>query len=199
MPDFNDNVWAPWRMEYIRSLGDEDQDIGCFLCHYWEHPEADRTHHVLWRGKSAFVVMNRFPYTNGHLLIAPASHCGEFGDLPDETLCEMTTLTRDAIAVLKDAFGPQGFNVGYNIGRCAGAGLPDHVHGHVVPRWNADTNYMAVLAGVRVIPDGLDSTFELLRAATERKGLPATPSDAGPPACDAPTTHSNSPASKRVT
>jgi len=123
---------------------------------------------VLWRGPSALVVMNRFPYTNGHLLIAPAAHLESLTDLDAEQLLALSIATRDALRVLADALGPQGFNVGYNIGRCAGAGLPGHVHGHVVPRWNADTNYMAVVGDVRVIPDGLDATYALLQQSADR-------------------------------
>ncbi|HUU83703.1 MAG TPA: HIT domain-containing protein [Phycisphaerae bacterium] len=171
MADFNPNVWAPWRMEYIRSLETQNRDVGCFLCHYWQNPHDDRANHVVLRRGAVFAVMNRFPYTNGHLLIAPAAHRAELGALDDDVLSQLTTLIRDAIAILTDAIGPQGFNVGYNIGRCAGAGLPDHIHGHIVPRWNADTNYMAVLGGIRVIPDALDATFEQLTAAAERLGL----------------------------
>ena len=171
MSEFNPNVWAPWRMEYIRSLDSQTHDVGCFLCHYWQSPDDDRTNYVVLRGRSAFAVMNRFPYTNGHLLISPAAHQAELGRLDDEALLEMATMTRDAVALLTKAIGPQGFNIGYNIGRCAGAGLPEHIHAHVVPRWNADTNYMAVLGGVRVIPEALDATYQQLVAAAERLGL----------------------------
>lgn len=171
MSEFNRNVWAPWRMEYIRSLDDEAEDIGCFLCHYWQQPEQDRANHVLWRGGRMLVVMNRFPYTNGHLLIAPACHRNNLTALSDDELVELATATRDAVRLLTEAFDPQGFNVGYNIGRCAGAGLPDHVHAHVVPRWSGDTNYMAVLGGVRVVPDGLEASYEHLVEAAERLDL----------------------------
>ena len=171
MAEFNPNVWAPWRMEYIRSLEDESQEVGCFLCHYWQNPDDDRANRVVLRGRSTLAVMNRFPYTNGHLLIAPADHQADLGGLDDEALFELTTMTRDALAVLTEAIGPQGFNIGYNIGRCAGAGLPEHVHSHIVPRWNGDTNYIAVLGSVRVIPDALDLTYEQLAAAADRLGL----------------------------
>ena len=171
MADFNKNLWAPWRMEYIRSLANEEQEEGCFLCHYWQHHENDTANHVLWRTESVLVVLNRFPYTNGHLLIAPHRHTGEFSALNNEELIDLTNATRDAIAVLSQAFAPQGFNVGYNIGRCAGAGLPDHLHAHIVPRWNGDTNYMAVLGGIRVIPDALDATYDQLVQIAETSGF----------------------------
>ena len=171
MADFNHNVWAPWRMEYIRSLEEQCQTQGCFLCHYWEHPQQDRTNHVLWRSGEILVVLNRFPYTNGHLLIAPGGHLDGLTALSDEQHLALSLALRDAIRVLTEAFKPQGFNVGYNIGKCAGAGLPGHVHAHVVPRWNADTNFMAVLGGVRVIPDALDQTYDHLARAAAKVGV----------------------------
>lgn len=170
MAEFNDNLWAPWRMEYIRSLGPELTDEGCFLCTYWRTPQEDRTHHVVWRGRTAYVAMNRFPYTNGHLLIALGAHKADFSELSDEELCEMSRLTRDALELLRATIQPQGFNIGYNLGRCAGAGLPGHLHAHVVPRWNGDTNYMAVVGGARVIPDSLDALWEQLVQRVETLG-----------------------------
>jgi len=160
--EFNDNLWAPWRMEYIRSLDAEAADDGCFLCRYWEHPENDTENHVLWRAKSAFVVMNRFPYTNGHLMIAHAGHKGDFGDLSDGELADLACAVRDSVELLRRTVKAEGFNVGYNVGRCAGAGLPDHLHAHVVPRWGGDTNFMAVLGDTRVVPDSLDALYREL-------------------------------------
>lgn len=118
MADFNRNIWAPWRMEYIRSLGEEEADDGCFLCRYWEQPDRDQENRVLWRTESTFVVMNRFPYTNGHLLIAHARHKGDVADLDDAELTEMTRAIRDATGVLRATLSPHGFNIGYNLGRC---------------------------------------------------------------------------------
>jgi ATP adenylyltransferase len=171
MSDFNQNVWAPWRMEYIRSMEDHADDVGCFLCNYWQHPEDDDANFVIWRRRHVLVVMNRFPYTNGHLLIAPATHEGDLLALGDETLHALQQATRQAVQVLSTAVRAQGFNVGYNLGRCAGAGLPEHLHAHVVPRWNADTNYMAVVGNVRVIPDALEATYRQLTKATDELGL----------------------------
>ncbi len=172
MAEFNKNIWAPWRMEYIRSLGDEvEQDQGCFFCAYFANPELDRQHHVLWRGEHAFVLMNRFPYTNGHLMIAPHRHGGDPSDLTETELTALTRMTYAAVKVVQKAFRAEGFNVGCNLGRCAGAGVPDHVHNHVVPRWNGDTNYMAVLGGTRVIPDGLDAAYERLIEAARELGF----------------------------
>lgn len=172
MPEFSTNLWAPWRMEYIRSLGPEVTDGGCFLCRYWANPQDDRVNHVLWRRDSCFVVMNRFPYTNGHLLIASSEHKSDLVDLSDEALADMTRVVRDAVAVLKATLRPQGFNIGYNLGLCAGAGLPGHLHAHVVPRWSGDTNFMAVVGDVRVVPDSLDALAVELRKHAQAVGLP---------------------------
>ncbi|MCP4589743.1 MAG: HIT domain-containing protein [bacterium] len=171
MADVNRNLWAPWRMEFIRGLGEEQAERGCFLCDYWTHPERDAEHHVVWRTASAFVVMNRFPYTNGHLLIAPASHQGDYEHLSETELLDLQRLTRDAVRLLRETVKAQGFNVGVNLGHCAGAGLPDHMHVHVVPRWNGDTNYMAVLGDTRVIPDGLDSLYLTLTEKVKTLGI----------------------------
>ena len=172
MAESNPNIWAPWRMEYIRSLDDQETQVGCFLCHYWQHPQDDAKNFILWRGERVMVLMNRFPYTNGHLLIAPSAHCGDMTVLEPDVLMEVQVAINRAIKTLTSAIGPQGFNVGYNIGRCAGAGLPDHIHAHIVPRWNADTNFMAILGGVRVIPDGLKTTYDRLVQAARELGLP---------------------------
>ncbi len=171
MAEFNTNLWAPWRMEYIRSLDDELKDDGCFLCRYWEKPERDRENRVIWRTRCTFVVLNRFPYTNGHLLIAHACHKGELSDLSDDELTDITRAIRDAVGILRTTVRAQGFNIGYNVGRCAGAGLPEHLHAHIVPRWSGDTNYMAVLGSARVIPDSLDALGTELIKSAEAAGL----------------------------
>ncbi len=166
MADFNQNLWAPWRMEYIRSLRGEPDESGCFLCRYWSEPARDGENHVIWRTPSNLVVMNRFPYTNGHLLVAHAEHKSDLTDLTDAEMAGMTRTIRDAVSVLRQTLSPHGFNIGYNIGHCAGAGLPGHLHAHVVPRWSGDTNYMAVIGNSRVIPDALDAVaVELVKHA----------------------------------
>ena len=171
MAEYNPNLWAPWRMEYIRALGQDVTDEGCFLCRYWREPDADRTHHVVWRAKSAFVVMNRFPYTNGHLLVSHAEHKADLSDLTDDGLVTMTCAIRDSVVVLRATLKPQGFNIGYNVGHCAGAGLPGHLHAHVVPRWSGDTNFMAVIGDTRVVPDSLDALYTELLKTAEAAGL----------------------------
>jgi len=159
VPDKNTNIWAPWRMEYIRTFADEN-DVGCFLCRYWEQPENDEKNHVLWRTSNSFVVMNLFPYTNGHLLVAPSEHKADFCDLTDEQLAELSRLVRKGVGLLRRTVRAQGINVGYNVGLCAGAGLPGHIHGHIVPRWTGDTNFMTVTGDVRVVPDSLDTLYD---------------------------------------
>jgi ATP adenylyltransferase len=160
--EFNENLWAPWRMDYIRSLADDLSDEGCFLCRYWNSPQDDAKNHVVWRGQRVFVVMNRFPYTNGHLMVAYAEHKGGMTDLDEGELVAMTRAIRNAVSLLEMTVKAQGFNVGYNVGQCAGAGLPGHLHAHIVPRWGGDTNFMAVLGKTRVIPDALDALYRQL-------------------------------------
>ncbi len=172
MNEFHDNLWAPWRMEYIRSLADEVKEEGCFLCRYHQSPDADVENHVIWRSEHCMVLMNRFPYTNGHLLIAPAAHKPDLPDLSDEEMNDLWRQTRDAKIMLHKLLGPHGFNIGINFGLCAGAGLPDHMHVHIVPRWNGDTNFMAVLGDVRVVPESLRSTCDQLRAIAAEAGFP---------------------------
>lgn len=170
MPEFPQNLWAPWRMEYIESLSGEGG--GCFLCQYRDAPERDAANLVVWRTSEMMAVMNRFPYTNGHLLIAPLAHKGELADFSDAELATLMRHTRDAKTLLTETLGAQGFNIGINFGRCAGAGLPDHLHVHLVPRWNGDTNFMAVIGDVRVVPESLERTYAKLRETAAKQQLP---------------------------
>ena len=172
MADFQRNIWAPWRMEYIDSLV-EDSDGGCFLCHIREHAQEDEHRYVLWRSPQTLVLLNRFPYSSGHVLIAPVEHVPQLDDLPDTVLLELMHRTRDVRRILEHALQAQGFNVGINLGRCAGAGLPGHLHIHVVPRWGGDTNFMAVLADVKVIPQSLTAVRRLFLDAAGELGLDA--------------------------
>ncbi|NLG42032.1 MAG: HIT domain-containing protein [Phycisphaerae bacterium] len=170
MAEFNRDVWAPWRMQYIESLSERDAG-GCFLCRHVATPQDDGKNHVLWRSPKSLVVLNRYPYNTGHLLVAPTEHRAELEDLSDEVLCEMVWRIRDATRVLQRTMHPQGFNIGMNLGRCAGAGVPDHLHWHIVPRWGGDTNFMPVIADVKVIPEALDRTYEKLLQAARELGL----------------------------
>jgi ATP adenylyltransferase len=162
------NLSAPWRLEYIRTL-DMPDGKGCFLCDaIAAGPEEYRSRLVLWMTDQCIVIINRFPYTNGHLLIAPRAHKADFEQLTDAEQLDLQTQTACAIKLLKRAVSAQGFNIGINIGRCAGAGLPGHVHQHVVPRWAGDTNFISVVGEVRVVPQAMSQLYdELMRAKAE--------------------------------
>lgn len=161
-----ERLWAPWRMRYII----EDKPEGCLFCTK-RGASNDRENHIVWRGERAFVLLNTYPYNNGHLMVAPDAHIADLEDLPTETLMEIMSLTQDAIRALKREFHPEGVNVGINLGAAAGAGIKDHLHLHIVPRWAGDTNFMPVVADVRVIPQSLDHAHALLsRAFAEIKG-----------------------------
>jgi ATP adenylyltransferase len=146
-------LWAPWRLEYIESA---DEQEGCVFCLARDGEDEERL--VVHRGKLALVVLNKYPYASGHLMVAPQRHEGEFGDLTPDEAVEIHRLAGAGIAALAETMGPQGFNLGWNLGRIAGAGVIDHVHLHVVPRWAGDTNFMPVLADVKVLPEALEQT-----------------------------------------
>ncbi|MHC4442457.1 MAG: HIT family protein [Planctomycetota bacterium] len=172
MSEFNRNLWAPWRMEYIHSLVEHEGKNDCFLCEYAGQPDKDGAHHVVWRGAKCFTVFNRFPYSSGHLLISPLEHLADMDNLDDGSLVELISQVRDSMSLLRKTVWPHGFNVGMNFGRCAGAGLPDHLHVHVVPRWDGDTNFMPVFGDVKVIPLGIEELYETMRGAVGELGLP---------------------------
>ena len=153
-------LWAPWRLEYIQSA---DEEEGCVFCR--ARDGADEESLVVHRGKRAFVVLNKYPYASGHLMVAPNRHEGEFGDLEDEEALEIHQLAASGLAALAETMRPQGFNLGWNLGRIAGAGVVDHVHMHVVPRWAGDTNFMPVLADVKVLPEALEQSRRKLAVA----------------------------------
>lgn len=157
-------------MEYIKGLS---RPGDCFLCDYQKHSEQDSENFVLWRGISCFSVFNRYPYNNGHILICPNRHIAALSEATDEEMSELMKLVRETQKVLQAAIRPQGFNVGMNFGRCAGAGLPGHLHIHIVPRWNGDTNYMAVCGGTDVISQGLRELYDQLRQISVEQNLPA--------------------------
>lgn len=176
MAEFSDNLWAPWRMAYINSLAGQATPgatrPACFICHYAADPERDAENLVVWRSERTIVLLNRYPYSSGHLLIAPLAHHAELASFPLDVLTELMARIRDSAAALRVAVDAQGFNVGANLGHCAGAGLPDHLHFHVVPRWGGDTNFMSSLGGVRVMPESLSAVFAKVRDAALRLGLP---------------------------
>jgi ATP adenylyltransferase len=170
MSDFQKNLWAPWRMEYIAGLGPGGDD-GCFLCQVIGTPQEDEQNNVLWRSARTLVLLNLFPYSSGHVLVTPTAHLAELEDLSDEVLLELMQRTRDAKRVLQAALAAQGFNIGINLGRCAGAGLPGHLHVHVVPRWNGDINFMAVLGDVKVMPQSLAEVRHLFLTKAAELGV----------------------------
>ena len=153
-------LWAPWRLEYIARA---DEQEGCIFC--LAAAGADEDGLVVHRGERAFVVLNKFPYSSGHLMVASYRHVGEFGDLTDEEALEVHRLAERGLGALAQTYQPQGYNLGWNLGRIAGAGIVDHVHLHVVPRWAGDTNFMPVLADVKVLPEHLAETRRRLAGA----------------------------------
>ena len=161
----HDQLWAPWRLAYIVTAK-ENEAGGCFLCRYRDE-SADAENFVVARSERSIVVLNRFPYNNGHLLVAPLAHKASLQDLDDEELLDGMRLVRQMTALLGRILSAEGFNVGLNLGKIAGAGLPGHLHWHIVPRWSGDTNFMPVLGDVNVIPQSLDRLYRLLREQLE--------------------------------
>ena len=153
-------LWAPWRLEYVQAA---DEEVGCVFCRAAE--VDDEAGLVVRRGERAIVLLNKFPYASGHLMAAPLRHESEFGALADDEALEIHRLASAALGALAEAMHPQGYNLGWNLGRIAGAGVVDHVHLHVVPRWAGDTNFMPVLADVKVLPEALEETRRKLAAA----------------------------------
>ncbi len=161
------HLFAPWRMKFIRSVHEEEG--GCFFCRYRDEPEEnDAKNLVLLRGSCSMVVLNRFPYNSGHLMIAPYRHGGRISDLGDDELVEMMKFCKQMVELLTEVGSPHGFNIGFNIGRAAGAGVSDHIHMHIVPRWQGDTNFMPVLGETRVLPQSLEDTYKELKKVLER-------------------------------
>lgn len=160
------DLWAPWRMSYILQL---DQTEECIFC---TKPKGqhDEEHLILHRGKTCFVMMNLFPYNNGHLMVAPYRHTADLGGLSDEERLDLMGLVGPWTRILSDVLGAQGFNIGMNLGRVAGAGIDQHLHLHVVPRWNGDTNFMPVVGDTKVISEALTETYRKLREAFCRRG-----------------------------
>jgi ATP adenylyltransferase len=155
-----ERLWAPWRLEYV---GQADEQEGCIFCRAAESADEDAL--VVHRGDAAFVLLNKFPYASGHVMVAPYRHVGEFSELGDDEALEIHRLAAQGMGALAAVYGPQGYNVGWNLGRIAGAGVTDHVHLHLVPRWAGDTNFMPVLADVKVIPEHLAETRRTLADA----------------------------------
>jgi ATP adenylyltransferase len=156
-------LWAPWRLEYVQAA---DEQPGCVFCVAYEGDDEERL--VVHRGNEAFVLLNKFPYSSGHFMVAPVRHAGDFAELTDDETLEIHALARAGMQSLRDVYAPDGFNLGWNLGRVAGAGVVDHVHLHVVPRWSGDTSFMPVLADVKVMPEHLLETRRKLAAGWPR-------------------------------
>jgi ATP adenylyltransferase len=150
-------LWAPWRLDYIKGPKPDE----CIFCAAVEGDD-DAERYVLARGDHCFVMLNAYPYNNGHLMVSPTAHVGSIEELPDEAVLELMHLTQRSLEALRDAYSPEGFNIGINQGKVAGAGFDDHVHQHVVPRWGADTNFMPVIGDARVLPQSLEGSYEAL-------------------------------------
>ena len=158
-------LWAPWRMKYIEGIDTEDA-CGCIFC---EKPEEnnDKKNYIIYRGKKCFVILNIFPYNNGHLLVVTYKHTSEISNIDLETMLEVMGTVTIAVEAIKNTMRPDGFNIGMNLGRSAGAGVTEHLHVHIVPRWNGDTNYMPIIGGTKVISESLEDTYKKLKNAID--------------------------------
>lgn len=161
-----ENLWAPWRMKYIES-GELEQDE-CIFCSKLSDNADDKENLILHRGDESIIIMNLYPYSNGHLMIAPKRHIGDINELAQKELTQMMRLTQSSTKALEDVMQPQGFNIGFNLGRVAGAGVVDHLHLHIVPRWNGDTNFMPVISNTKVINEKLEETYTKLMKSLEK-------------------------------
>jgi ATP adenylyltransferase len=153
-------LWAPWRMDYIL----KKKKKGCIFC---KKPNGKKTSEnlILYQGKKVFVIMNKFPYNTGHIMVVPNRHCSDLDQLDEEEYQEFFGLVRTGLCILKKSLRPQGFNVGINLGKAGGAGVDEHIHLHIVPRWNGDSNFMPVISDTRIIPEHLKKTYEKLHAS----------------------------------
>jgi ATP adenylyltransferase len=161
----NHRIWAPWRLAYVKDASKDIEEECIFCAKPGEGPERDEGNLIVHRGGRCFVILNKFPYTNGHLLVAPYEHVASLPDVDAETVAEMMALAQRSMQVLERTYSPHGYNVGFNQGRSAGAGVEHHIHMHVVPRWGGDTNFMPVISDTRVMPQTLEQSYEALRGA----------------------------------
>jgi ATP adenylyltransferase len=160
-----DRLWSPWRMQYMSAAGEKNSS--CIFCDHLAS-EDDQTAQILHRGDHAFALLNAFPYNTGHLMVAPLRHAGDVGELQAAERTELFELTCAAVEIVRGAMGAEGFNTGMNLGAAGGAGIPSHLHMHVVPRWNGDTNFMPVTADTKVLPEMLADTYAKLRPSFDR-------------------------------
>ena len=156
-----DRLWSPWRAKYI-AAGVDSKESGCIFCLIGADPENDNTNYVLSRAQHCYTLLNLYPYISGHLLVVPYDHVGDLALASKDLTDEMMDLAKRSQVALRDAYNPGGFNLGMNLGAAAGAGIVDHIHMHVLPRWNGDSNFMTSISETRVIPETLDTAFEKL-------------------------------------
>ncbi|HEX4748023.1 MAG TPA: HIT domain-containing protein [Bryobacteraceae bacterium] len=159
------HLWTPWRSTYMKAAKDSSRE--CVFCAAAEQ-ENDVESLIAYRAGHSFIILNRYPYTSGHIMIAPYAHVSRLNDAPAETIAEIAELTRTAEIVLERAYKPDGINLGMNLGRAAGAGIAEHIHMHMLPRWNGDANFMTSVADTRIIPESLDETYEKIRQGFEQ-------------------------------
>lgn len=172
-----DEMYAPWRMEWVQRDDPEAEFEGCTFCEL-PRQEADATHRILARSDRSYVVLNKSPYCPGHVLVVPGEHVGTFAELPEDQLVDLTKLVKTTTGVVRSSLHPDGMNVGTNLGSAGGASVPDHLHVHVVPRWDADTTFMPVIGETKVLPESLDDTYQRLRSAfAEVADAPAADAD----------------------
>ncbi len=162
-----DRMWSPWRSEYVSGAADRDPPDDASLFTQLLNEDNDRENLILWRGEHVFVIMNRYPYNNGHLLILPNREVAEYAELTAEEQQALAATIDRCLRWLRETMSPEGFNVGMNLGAASGAGIPEHLHMHVVPRWEGDTNFMTTTADTRVLPEDLQTTYDKLRTAVE--------------------------------
>ncbi|MBM3665991.1 MAG: HIT domain-containing protein [Actinobacteria bacterium] len=162
----NDRIWAPWRLDYVKDAS-KDIEEDCIFCAK-PAEDDDEGNLIVHRGASCFVILNKYPYTNGHLMVSPYEHVASLPAIEAAAIAEMMSLAQEAMTILERTYSPHGYNVGFNQGRVAGAGVEHHIHMHVVPRWGGDTNFMPVLADTRVMPQTLEQSYSALAGAFGR-------------------------------
>jgi ATP adenylyltransferase len=159
-----DTLWSPWRQEYIASAGSGAEKQGCIFCILRDAPDNDESNYVVYRATHNFVVLNIYPYTSGHLLVVPYEHTADLDAASKETTNELMDLLKRCQTAIRASYEPEGINIGMNLGKAAGAGVADHIHFHILPRWFGDTNFMTSVGNARVIPEDLATTYQKIRA-----------------------------------
>lgn len=157
-----ERIWSPWRSKYIKTFSNKKQDSECFICNAINSKNKDKEFLIVTRRKKCIVIMNKYPYNSGHILICPLRHISKFEDFETDEMLDIMTTSQEIIAVMKELFNPHGFNLGLNVGQSAGAGLPGHLHFHVVPRWNGDANFTATIAETKFFANSLEDTRKKL-------------------------------------